>query len=51
MFGIVRTGLIGLIYTLIVGSYFLLLLIYSLGMMIAGFVGHLFLDTQAARKA
>ena len=51
MFDVVRTGLIGLFYTLIVGSYFLLLLIYALGMMIAGFVGHLYLDTQTARKA
>ena len=48
---ILRTAAIGITYTLIVGSYFLLLLIYALGMMITGFVGHLYLDTQTARKA
>jgi hypothetical protein len=51
MLDILRTGLIGIIYILIVGSYFLLLLIYALGMIITGFVGHLYLDTQTARKA
>jgi|HubBroStandDraft_4_1064222.scaffolds.fasta_scaffold2661958_1 hypothetical protein len=41
MFDILRTGLMGMIYTLIAGSYFLLLLAYALGMMFIGFVGHL----------
>jgi hypothetical protein len=38
-------------YTLITGSYFLLLLIYAFGMIIAALVGRLYLDTEAGRKA
>ena len=51
MFSMLRTAVIGTTYALIVGSYFLLLLIYALGMMITGFVGHLYLHTQTARKS
>jgi hypothetical protein len=50
MFSMLRTAVIGMTYALIVGSYFLLLLIYALGMMITGFVGHLYLGTQNGPK-
>jgi hypothetical protein len=41
MFSSLRTGATGMAYTLMMGSYLLLLLIFALGMMTTGFIERL----------